>query len=208
MNSNHAKTYTCPHYHLAFSFLLWWQGFLECVPLGSLYHCIQYEDKTKSNHMSVDYLIPDEKRKMLCLYVWCISWDQNVIFPAVTILQKNIFPTEQMYFHSVPIEMICWFWSTPGLESGREPLRWLPWFQAMPSLGMLNSKPLSWASFLPLTYSPDQWSSAHCPLSLHTWSIFFPNTVTECQCCNLFVIRTTIKIHLFFISSSTSSMEE
>lgn len=129
MNSNHAKTCTCPRYHPAFSFLLCWQGFLECVPLGSLYHCIQNEDQTKSSHMPVDYLIPDEKRKMLCLYVWCIFWDPNVIFPAaVNVLQKNIFPTEQMYFHSVPIEMICWFWSTPGLESGRESLGWLPWF--------------------------------------------------------------------------------
>lgn len=151
--------------------------------------------------------LPDSRWKEENAMSICF-WDQSVIFPAVTVSQKNIFPTEQTYFHSVPIEMICWFWSTPGLESGREPLGWLPWFQAVPSLRTLNSKPLSWTSFLPLTYTPDQGSSAHCPLSLHTWSIFFPITIIECQCCNLFVIRTTIKIHLFFISPSMSSIEE
>lgn len=199
---------TCSCYHFAFfSFLLWWQMFLERVHFGSLYHRVQNEDKTKQNHVC---RWPDSrwKRKMLCLYVLCISWDQNVIFPAVTVSQKNIFPTEKMCFHSVPIEMICWFWSTPGLKSGRESFRWLPWFQAVPSLGMLNSKPLPWTSLLPLTYSPAQWSPAHYTLSLHNWSIFFPITDIEYQFRNLFVIRTTTKIHLFFISSSMSFIEE
>lgn len=111
--------------------------------------------------------LPDSRWKEENAMSICF-WDQSVIFPAVTVSQKNIFPTEQTYFHSVPIEMICWFWSTPGLESGREPLGWLPWFQAVPSLRMLNSKPLSWHhSYLWLIHQikgPQPTVPCHCIL--------------------------------------------
>jgi hypothetical protein len=97
------------------------------------------QNEKRQNYMSVDDLIPRWEGKIF-LYVLCISYDQKYDFPAVIVLQKYIFPMEQICFHSVPIEMICWFWSTPGPESGRELFRWLPWFEAVLSLGILNSK--------------------------------------------------------------------
>lgn len=141
----------------------------------------------------------DEKEKWY-FYILCIFYDQKCDFPAVTDSQKYIFPTEQICFHSVPIEMIRWFWSTPSPGPGRELLRWLPWFQTVFNLAICNSRLPPSKSFLPLTYSPAHCSLIHHSLSLSNRSIFFSITGRECQCCNLFVIRTIPKIHLFFTS--------
>lgn len=106
---------------------------------------------------------------------------------------------EQIHLCSVPIEMICWFWSIPGPKSGRELFRRLPCFQAVSNLGKFSSKLSPCKSPLPSSYSPAHWTLIHHSMSMYNRSIFFSITVIECQCCNLFVIRTTQKIHLSFI---------
>lgn len=166
--------------------------------LCSLRLCILvYRMKTNQRQTTclwTDDLFSAEKGKTLFLYVLCISWDQNVIFsPQLLLSHRRAYsPLRKCASISVPIAMICWLWSALGLETGRELFRWLPWFQAVPSLGMLDYQLLPCESLLPRTYSPARWSWAHCTQSLHNGNIFFPITVTECQCCcNLLIIRTT-----------------
>lgn len=148
----------------------------------------------------------DEKEKWY-FYVLCISYDQKCDFPAV-VLWKYMFPKEQIHFHVVVTEMICWFWSTPGPMSGRESFWWLLWFQAVPKVGKLNTKLSPCKPLLAPICSPAHWSLIHHSMSMHNQSIFFSITAVECQCCNLFVIRTTQKIHLFLSPSLMNFIEE
>lgn len=124
---------------------------------------------------------------------------RNVIFQLFLSCRSTYSLWSRICFYSDIIEMICWFWSTPGPKSGREFCRQLPRYQAVPNLGKLNTNLSACKSPLPPIYSPAHWSLIHNSMSMHSQSIFFSITVIECQCCNLFVIRTTPKIYLFFI---------